>query len=247
MREAKPTHGGKVRKPQMVVDGLLARVRSGEWETGTRLPSERDLAAEFSVSRPAVREALQILQLSGHVETRLGEGSFVVEPPAVTGRTEDDAGLAAGMSISETLEVREAVELSSALMAIRRATRSDLLKLQAVVAELEEHLEQEDYKSYLLSTLDLHILVAKASHNGYLIRVVTELTDRHRDDQWLVHEHYNPDVAAFSFELHRELVEAIVHKDEPKAIEATTRHYEDYPVLSERASGPGGRTSPGTT
>ncbi|MCQ8192703.1 FadR/GntR family transcriptional regulator [Streptomyces rugosispiralis] len=239
-----PGRGGKVRKPQMVVDGLLARARSGEWQTGTRLPSERDLAVEFSVSRAAVREALQILQLSGHIETRLGEGSFVAEPPMVTGGTQDDAGLVAGMSISEALEAREAVELSSALMAIRRATRSDLLKLQAVVAELEEHLEQEDYKSYLLSTLDLHILVAKASHNAYLIRVVTELTDRHRDDQWLVHEHYTPDVAAFSFEVHRQLVEAIVNKDELKAIEATTRHYEDYPVLSGRASGSAGGTSP---
>lgn len=238
-----PVRGSRPRKSQMVVDELLSRVRSGEWPTGTRLPSERDLSSEFSVSRAAVREALQILQLSGHIETRLGEGSFVAEPRAVAGNCEDDAGLVAGMSISETLEVREAVELSSALMAIRRATRSDLLKLQAVVAEMEEHLEQSDYKSYLLATLDLHILVAKASHNAYLIRVVTDLTHRHRDDQWLVYEHYNPEVAAFSFDLHRELVEAIANKDELKVIEATTRHYEDYPVLSGRASADGEATS----
>ncbi|MFD2415794.1 FadR/GntR family transcriptional regulator [Amycolatopsis pigmentata] len=222
--------GERIRKPQIVVDAVLSRVRSGEWAPGTKLPSERDLSAEYKVSRAAVREALQVLQLSGHIETRLGDGSFVAEPPAGTS-TEDDPGLLAGLSISETLEVRQAVELSSAFMAIRRASRSDLLKLQAVVAEMEEHLEQSDYKSYLLSTLDLHILVAKASRNAYLIRVVTELTDRHRDDQWLLHDRYTPEVAAFSFDVHRDLVEAIVNHDPAGVFDAITRHYEDYPVL----------------
>lgn len=222
--------GERIRKPQIVVDALLSQVRSGEWAVGTKLPSERDLSAEYKVSRAAVREALQVLQLSGHIETRLGDGSFVAEPSAGAS-AEDEAGLLAGMSITETLEVRQAVELSSALMAIRRATRSDLLKLQAVTAEMEEHLEQSDYKSYLLSTLDLHILVAAASRNAYLIRVVTELTNRHRDDQWLLHDQYTPEVAAFSFDVHRELVEAILNHDPAGVFDATTRHYEDYPVL----------------
>lgn len=227
-----PGLGGRTRKPQVVIDELLSRMRAGDWPTGTRLPSERDLAAEFTVSRAAVREALQVLQLSGHVETRLGDGSFVAEPRLAG----DDAGLVAGMSISEALGAREAVELSSALLATRRATRSDLLKLQAVVAEMEEHLEVNDFASYLISTLDLHVLVAKASHNTYLIRVVTELIDRHRTDQWLVQERYNPDIAAFSFDVHRELVDAIAAKDQLRAIDATTRHYADYPVLSGRGT-----------
>lgn len=224
----------RIRKPQIVVDALLARVRSGEWVAGTKLPSERELAAEHKVSRAAVREALKILQLSGYVETRLGDGSFVTDRRANAAEN-DDAGLLAGVSITETLEVREAVELASALMAVRRATKSDRLKLQAVVAELEEHLDQADYKSYLHCTLDLHMLVAKASHNAYLIRVVTELTERHRDDQWVLHDRYTPDVAAFSFEVHRDLVEAILNHDPAGAFAATTRHYEDYPVLHERS------------
>jgi len=235
---AEPARGARTRKPQLVVDGLLARVRSGELLVGSRLPAERELTVEFGVSRAVVREALQSLALSGHIETRLGEGSFVTTPPAGGANADDDAGLLAGMSISETLEVREAVELSSALMAIRRATRSDLLKLQAVVAELEEHLERDDFKSYLGSTLDLHILVANASHNAYLIQVVTELTNRHREDQWLLHDHYTPDVAAFSFTLHRDLAQAIVDKDPLGVIDATTRHYEDYPVLRGQAPPP---------
>ncbi|MGC0367665.1 DNA-binding FadR family transcriptional regulator [Rhodococcus sp. 27YEA15] len=220
----------RTRKSQVVAERLLERMRSGQYAIGTRLPSERELAAEFKVSRNAIREALQVLQLSGHVDTRLGDGSFVSEPH-LDGGFDDDAGLLAGISITESLDIREAVELSSALLACRRATRSDLLKLQAVVVELEEHLEQHDYKAYLLATLDLHMIIAAASHSPYLIKMVTELTDRHRDDQWLLHEQYTPDIAAFSLEVHRDLANAIVDKDQLAVIDSNTRHYEDYPVL----------------
>lgn len=239
-----PARRGRPGKPQLVVEAVLGRVRSGEWTIGTKLPSERDLSAEYKVGRAAVREALRSLQLAGHVETRLGEGSFICEPRA-GGSSADDPSLLAGMSIAETMAAREAVELSSALLAIRRATRSDRLKLQAAVAELEEHLERHDYKSYLLATLDLHLLVAKASHNAYLIRAATELTSRHSDDQWLLHDRYTPDVAAFSFEVHRDLAEAIVNEDPLGVIDAITRHYEDYPVLHAQTPPPDLRRSEG--
>lgn len=223
--------GDRPRKPQVVVERVLARMRTGDWPPGTRLPSERELAAEFTVGRAAVREALQALQLSGHVETRVGEGSFAAEPRTFPGMS-GDAGLVASMSITEARQAREAVELSSAVLASRRATRSDLLKLQAAVVELEELIDAGDYQSYLLSTLDLHVLVAKAAHNGYLVRAVTELTDLHRDDQWLIHERYDPQIASYSLAVHRDIVEAIVDKDAERSVEATLRHYEEYPVLS---------------
>ena len=220
----------RTRKSQVVVEKLLDRIRTGQYSEGDRLPSERDLAVEFEVSRNAIREALQVLQLSGHVETRLGDGSFVANGRLVGG-ADDDASLLAGISISESLDMREAIELASALTAVRRATRSDLMKLQAIVVELEELLEQGDYKAYLLATLDLHLQIAAASHSPYLIRVATELTERHRDDQWLLHDQYTPEVAAFSLEVHRDLANGIVDKDPLAVIAANTRHYEDYPVL----------------
>lgn len=225
-----PNPAARTRKSQVVVEKLLDRIRTGQYSEGDRLPSERDLAVEFEVSRNAIREALQVLQLSGHVETRLGDGSFVANGRLVGG-ADDDASLLAGISISESLDMREAIELASALTAVRRATRSDLMKLQAIVVELEELLEQGDYKAYLLATLDLHLQIAAASHSPYLIRVATELTERHRDDQWLLHDQYTPEVAAFSLEVHRDLANGIVDKDPLAVIAANTRHYEDYPVL----------------
>jgi DNA-binding FadR family transcriptional regulator len=217
------------RKSQVLAQQLRDRIASGEWPPGHRLPSERVLVAEYGVSRPAVREALQVLQLAGDVETRLGEGSFVLEP-----RPEDAAsaaGLAAGTSITEMMEVREAVEVAAAALAVRHATRSDGFRLQAVVAELEDALEAEDYEEYLRATLRLHKQVAAASHNRYLTQLVEEITDRHGRDQWLLQLRYNPEVAAFSLDVHRAIVQGILDRDLQAAVAATVDHYEDYPAL----------------
>lgn len=219
-----------LRKPQRVVEELLRKIRSGEWPVGTRLPSERELATEHGVSRNAIREALAVLQLTGHVQTRLGDGSYIAQP-ADTADTGEDAGLVAGLNITESLEIREALEIASAYLAIRHASRSDLLKMDAAVAEMEEHLERGDYKAYLHSAADLHVLVAQASHNPDLVKLVGELTERHREDQWLLHDQYTGEIAAYSLDVHRRLAEAIRAKDLVAAAEATAQHYDDYPVL----------------
>jgi GntR family transcriptional repressor for pyruvate dehydrogenase complex len=57
---------------QMMRDGVLSQ--------GDRLPSERELAEQFNVSRNSVREALRELDLLGLVESRHGEGTFVRRP-----------------------------------------------------------------------------------------------------------------------------------------------------------------------
>ncbi|MGW6793183.1 FadR/GntR family transcriptional regulator [Streptomyces chartreusis] len=216
-----------------MVEAVLARMKSGELPVGSRLPSERDLAAEHGVSRNAVREALAVLQLSGHVETRLGDGSYVAAPSPVEDRASNS--LVAGAGIAESLQAREALELASALMAMRKATRSDLLKVDAIIAEMEEHLEHDDFKAYLRATLDLHLAIASASRTPLLVELVTELTEKHRADQWVLHERYTPEIGAYSMDVHRALAQAIRNKDVAAVYEATCRHYEEYPVLKADA------------
>src|SRR5215472_15189732 len=47
---------------------------------GTRLPTERQLAADLGVSRSAVRHALAVLQAEGHVSREVGRGTFLRGP-----------------------------------------------------------------------------------------------------------------------------------------------------------------------
>lgn len=63
-----------------LADRLLARIRSGEYPAGTRIPSEPELARRFRVGRPTVRQATERLMRRGCLERRRGSGTFVVEP-----------------------------------------------------------------------------------------------------------------------------------------------------------------------
>ena len=64
---------------QQVASTLASAVADGQYSVGSRLPSERDLADEFGVSRPTVREAMIALEIRGIVEIRQGSGVYVLE------------------------------------------------------------------------------------------------------------------------------------------------------------------------
>src|SRR6185436_6137095 len=69
---------------EQIAQQLASAIASAEYEVGQRLPSERELAQQFGVSRPTVREAIIALELDELVEVRTGSGVYVTnrEPPS---------------------------------------------------------------------------------------------------------------------------------------------------------------------
>jgi GntR family transcriptional regulator len=63
-----------------MADHVEARIRAGELSAGSRLPSERDLAAEYGVGYMTARRAAQELRERGLIVTVQGKGTFVVDP-----------------------------------------------------------------------------------------------------------------------------------------------------------------------
>jgi len=61
-----------------IAEHVVDRIQSGEFPLGMRLPSETELARQFGVSRPSVREALGALQFVGYVDSVRGSGTRVV-------------------------------------------------------------------------------------------------------------------------------------------------------------------------
>jgi len=66
---------------QRVYQGLLAQISAGDYEPEQRLPGEHELAEQFLVSRPVVRDALSRLRDEGLIYSRRGAGSFVKARP----------------------------------------------------------------------------------------------------------------------------------------------------------------------
>jgi len=63
---------------RQIAEQLRSLIAGGEFQAGSRLPAERDLASQLGVSRPSVREALIALEVEGWVEVRTGSGVYVL-------------------------------------------------------------------------------------------------------------------------------------------------------------------------
>ena len=60
-----------------VAEQLRASILAGDFAEDVKIPPERELAATFGVSRPSIREALQMLVAAGLIEKRQGSGTRV--------------------------------------------------------------------------------------------------------------------------------------------------------------------------
>jgi DNA-binding FadR family transcriptional regulator len=89
---------------------VVEQIRSGLIAPGQRLPSERELATAFGVSRPSLREALGALQMVGLVETRHGAGSWVAANALELLDAQVESGFNLGVSPVNLLEARGVLE-----------------------------------------------------------------------------------------------------------------------------------------
>jgi DNA-binding FadR family transcriptional regulator len=217
-------------KSDRIVDLILERLANGEWQVGDKLPSERTFAIEFGVSRGVVREALRSLHLSGHIDTRLSEGSFVRINKSMS-RSLEAASIVAGLSEADGLEVRQGLEIACACLAITRATPADLLRIDASVLDMQSYLDDGDFTGYLAATLVFHLTIASAAHSPALLELTTTLTKSHPTDQWIPNAKNNRESAAYSLSVHLQIADAVHNKDMAAATAAIGLHYSDYPVL----------------
>lgn len=94
------------RRAETIARELRGLIASGKLCPGDRLPTEEKLCGHFGVSRTALREAIQMLRVSGVLEVTPGRGSFVRKPEI--GMIMDDLALAMRFSEFKPSEVMQA-------------------------------------------------------------------------------------------------------------------------------------------
>ena len=157
---------------RQIADQLRKGIASGEFAPGTRLPPERDLATQLSVSRPSVREALIALEVEGLVEVRMGSGVYVTgaAPRAATAQ-----GMDAALGPFDIIRARQLVEAELAAVAARQRTPATLKQLRAAIKAMEDDIARGVMP--IRGDREFHLALAHASDNAALVRVVTELFD----------------------------------------------------------------------
>jgi GntR family transcriptional repressor for pyruvate dehydrogenase complex len=216
-------------KPKKVSSQIAEQIRSsilnGEFSPGDKLPPERELAELFGVSRPSVREALNILASAGMVESYQGGGTVVkslVETAAATPlseliRTERERAL-------DVIEVRKCMEAWTAYYAAQRALPEDLRRLEAIVVEMEGNLEERKPSQDL--DANFHILIAQATHNVVWLHLMQSIFDAMKEFQRGVWRavYLTEDDHRELFRHHRAVFEAIRDKDATRARDEMLTH-----------------------
>jgi DNA-binding FadR family transcriptional regulator len=201
-----------------VAKGVAAKIAAGEFAVGERLPSERELALAYGVSRPTVREAVFALELDGLVEVRKGVGVFAI---AKSPR----GGEAAVTDIGpfELLEARRAFESEVCAVAASRIRDTD-------VQELESLLRQIDYSGDVLAAEDadrrFHLRIAEITGNSAMHAVVEMLWDaRERSPQYrlLTNKAHEARVVPRDDE-HAKVLDALRARDPARARAAMRSH-----------------------
>src|SRR5947208_15742401 len=97
---------------EQVAVQIEKRILDGELRNGDRLPTEREFAEQFHVSRTAVREAMKLLEQKGLVEMRPGRGTRVIDGTSRAVRHSLDLMMQVGQGGSRLslVEVREMLE-----------------------------------------------------------------------------------------------------------------------------------------
>lgn len=193
----------------MIVDGTL--------EAGARLPSERDLAHQFSVSRPSLREAIQKLEARGLLERRQGGGTYVVDnlqqrvaEPLLDLLTKHPE------SQFDLLEFRHALEGISSYYAALRGTAADLERVQASF-EAISRVDATDIVALATALTEFNLCICEASHNVILLHLVRSMQPllQKNIQQNLQDLAHKPGVVQQLHE-HRQLIVAAIAAGEPE-------------------------------
>lgn len=207
-------------------------IRLGVLEPGTRLPPERELAEQLSISRSTLRQALRALTETGHLVAQRGRtgGTFVAaEPPMYMGGFE-----LAGWQ--EMLNRRTAVELGAIQLAVERATEEELAPLQGHIQTMRDSIEEwqdsdEEWRAFRRADVHFHLCIAEASHSPWLVQTMTEV---HGEFSELLDFAPHPSVALqHSTEQHEHIVAALLARDEDGCIRRMREHIRGSEALFE--------------
>lgn len=158
-----------------IVEQLENMLLEGSLTPGQKLLPERELAEQFAVSRPSLREAMQKLEAKGLVIRRQGGGTYVCESLTV-GLTDPLFELIARSAESQfdLLEFRHALEGICAYYAALRGTEADFEHIKRCYADVRTT-QNGDLEAEARAVGQFYLSIAEASHNLVFLHLVRGL------------------------------------------------------------------------
>jgi GntR family transcriptional regulator, hexuronate regulon transcriptional repressor len=203
---------------QQIARQIAAAIAGGRYAAGDKLPSERELADDFGVSRPTIRDAMIALEFQGLVEARQGSGVYVSAAP----QNPEDAA-ESEVSALELTEARRLFEGEACALAAAIIRDEQLAILDRLATDMAGNSAPEEFERF---EQEFHLAIARATGNAAITAGV--------DDLWMLRQQSPPGAAAlrrarvdsggdFVGE-HRKIVAALRERDPKAARQAVHGH-----------------------
>jgi GntR family transcriptional repressor for pyruvate dehydrogenase complex len=145
-----------------ILSAIQNSVIDGHWPSGTKLPSEKDMAKEFGVSRFSLREALRVAEAQGLIKIQQGKRPVVISPSAspiktvmnlVMKRTQEN--------LVDLAKARSGLECVIAQIAAEKITETELNKLEENVTLMA--IQGRDLDYYVAKDAEFHDIILKST------------------------------------------------------------------------------------
>ncbi|QIG49989.1 FCD domain-containing protein [Nordella sp. HKS 07] len=215
---------GRRKRSHEIAELIEAAIASGEFEVGTKLPSEKELAERYGVGRPSVREALFLLQQQGFVDVTSGARAQVTAPNAkflsdqLAALVKRTAARDQGQNYME--QTRLLFEAGVAWQAAQCATGEDIERLKRALDA--NTAAMGDTAEFIRTDVAFHYELTVITRNPVFSAVHDILV------QWLIDQRtttiHMPDADRLSVRDHTAIYEAVAAHDPMRAFHEMTSH-----------------------
>lgn len=206
----------------MLKNVLAENIRSQAWEPASKLPTERELSAQYGIGRSIVRRVLRELGAAGLITRSAGSGTFVCTP-RVPAAAKTTTPCSWDVSPAHLMEARMLLEPAIVGMVVRNGTAADIAYLEMCCGKGEAALSFEEFEYW---DGMLHRAIASAAHNS-LFDTVFDLMNKTRDQaEWgqLKLTSLTPERRRVYEAEHRSLVLALKNRDGDTARRIASEH-----------------------
>ncbi len=202
-------------------------IEAGKLPADGRLPTERELSAEFRCGRRVIRRVLDTLEAEGLIWRKQGKGTFAGQPPDPTGALA--AEIAPDADPLVVMEARLCIEPALAQLCALRATGEDVERLRKLAQRASQPIDADTAE---LWDGALHRAIARIAGNRVMLTAFALLDEVRMGTDWQKQRHRarTTDTMALYDLQHSQIIDAIEARDGPAAYDAMRAHLQ---ALSE--------------
>lgn len=215
----------KVKVSDEVFNQMQKNIRNGKWKPDTKLPSENMLAELFNVSRISIRTAIHKLEAIGMLETRNGEGTFVVDinPRDIWAPVIKSMSLN-GEDMIETFEFRRLIEAYCCAQVAKHHQPQDIVNLSECINHMKIAAEANAIEEYTFYDEQFHASIVEMAGNKIIYHIYSILSEIFHSQILLMNKKFGTELG---LKYHLLIYQAICEGDGSKASELVNQNIND--------------------